>query len=94
MDFKRKKRIEERAREGRKAKEKMYEDYPWDELCKDVTKLKKPCVPELDKYIKHYGFKQHLKTSKNERVREKRMSWLFIEQLSKFKSLATITKWF
>ena len=26
-------------------------------------------MPELDKYIKHYGLKQHLKNSKNEKVK-------------------------
>ena len=60
-----KKRMEERARESRDAKEKIYEDYPWDEIWEDVTKLEKLRVPELGKYIKR-GLKQHLKTSKNE----------------------------
>lgn len=41
----RKKRAEE-AKESRGAKDKSYEDCPWIELtCKDVTKLKKLCVP-------------------------------------------------
>ena len=57
MEFKRKKRMEERARESREAKEKRYEDYPWAELCEDVTKLKKLRVQELDKYLKHHGLK-------------------------------------
>ena len=26
-------------------------------------------MPEIDKYFKHYGLKQHLKTSKNEKVK-------------------------
>ena len=51
----RKKRAEE-AKESREAKDKSYENCPWTELtCKDVTKLKKLCVPELNKYLNHYG---------------------------------------
>ena len=46
----RKKRTEEKAKERREAKDKSYEDYPWTELCEDVTKLKKLHVPELNKY--------------------------------------------
>ena len=47
-----------------------YEDCPWTELkCKDVTKLKKLCVPELNKDLKHHGLKQHLKSSKSEKVK-------------------------
>ena len=39
VDFKKKKRAEERAKESQKAKEKNYEDYAWKDLCKDPTKL-------------------------------------------------------
>lgn len=39
LQFKRKKRAEERAKESREAKDISHEDYPWIELCKDVTKL-------------------------------------------------------
>lgn len=42
----------------------MRVDYPWTELCEDVTKLKKLGVPELNKYLKHHGLKQNLKSSK------------------------------
>lgn len=52
----RKKRAEEEEKESRGAKAKSYENYPWTELtCKDVTKLKKLCVPELNKYLNHYA---------------------------------------
>ena len=39
------------------------------ELSKDVTKLKKLRVPELNKYLNHHGLKQHLKSRKSERVK-------------------------
>ena len=69
MEFKRKKRMEERARESSEAKGKSYEDYPWAELCEDVSRMKKLRVPELDRYLKHHGLKEHLKSSKNEKVK-------------------------
>ena len=69
LEFKRKKRAEERAKESRQAKDKSHEDYPWTELCEDVTKLKKLPVPELNKYVNHHGLKQHLKSSKSEKVK-------------------------
>jgi len=54
MEFKRKKRLEVRSREGREAREKSSEDYHWANLCEDATKLKKaPCA----------RIKQILKTS-------------------------------
>jgi len=43
-DFKKKKRAEERAKESLK----KYEDYAWNDLCEDPTKLKKVRVPELN----------------------------------------------
>ena len=58
LEFKRKKRVEEKPKESAEAKDKSYEDYPWTELCKDVTKLKKLCLPELNKYLNR--LKQHL----------------------------------
>ena len=51
LEFKRKKRAEEKAKLSR-------EDYPWTELCEDLTKLKKLRVPELNKYSNHHGLKQ------------------------------------
>ena len=63
-----KKRAEEKAKEGREAKDKSYEDYPWTELCEDVTKLRKLRVPELNKYLNHHGLKQHLKSINSEKV--------------------------
>ena len=47
-----KNRVEERAKESQKAKEKNYEDYAWKHLCEDPIKLKKPRVPELNKQLK------------------------------------------
>jgi len=41
MEFKRKKRMEEKARESREIKEKSYEDYHWADLCEDAAKLRK-----------------------------------------------------
>ena len=46
MEFKKKKRIEERARESQKTKEKVYADYAWKDLCEDSTKLKQLRLPE------------------------------------------------
>ena len=47
LEIKRKRRADEKAKESREAKDKSYEDYPWAELCEDVTKLKKR-VQELN----------------------------------------------
>jgi len=69
LEFKRKKRAEEKAKLSRDAKDKSYEDYPGTELCEDLTKLKKLRVPELNKYLNHHGLKQHLKSSKSEKVK-------------------------
>ena len=69
MEFKRKKRMEETARESRETKEKSYKHYLWADLCEDAAKLRKLRVPELDKYLKHHGLKQHLKSSKDEKVK-------------------------
>ena len=69
LQFKRKKRAEEKAKESREAKDKSHEDYPWTELRKDVTKLKKLRVPEPNKYLNHHGLKQHLKSNKSEKVK-------------------------
>ena len=69
LDLKRKKRAEEKAKESREAKDKSYKDYPWTELCKDVTKLKKLRVPELNNYFNHHGLKQHLRSNKSEKVK-------------------------
>ena len=68
LEFKRKKRAEEKAKESREAKDKSYEDYPSTELCKDVTELRKR-VPELNKYFNHHGLKQHLNNCKSEKVK-------------------------
>ena len=35
MEFKKKKRAEERARESQKTKEKVYVDYAWKDLCEN-----------------------------------------------------------
>ena len=37
----RKKRVEERAKESREAKDNSNEDHPWTKLSEDVTKVKK-----------------------------------------------------
>ena len=41
LDFKKKKKAEERAKESQKMKEKNNEDYSWNDLCEDPTKLQK-----------------------------------------------------
>ena len=69
LEFKTKKRAEEKAKLSRYAKDKSYKDYPWTELCEDLTKLKKLRVPELNKYLNHHRLKQHLKSSKTEKVK-------------------------
>ena len=69
LEFKRKKRAEEKAKLSRDAKDKSYEDYPSTELCEDLTKLKRLRVPELNKYLNHHGLKQHLKSSKSEKIK-------------------------
>lgn len=70
MEFKKKKRLEERARESREAREKCYKDYHWANLCEDAAKLKKLHVPELNKYLKHHGLsQQHQNSNKNDKVK-------------------------
>jgi len=54
VDFKKKKRAEERAKESQKAKKKNCEDYAWKDSCEDPTKLQKLRVPEPNTYLKHY----------------------------------------
>ena len=77
VDFKKKKkRAEERAKESLKAKEKKYEDYAWNDLCEDPTKLKKLRVPELNKYLKHHRLDKHLKSTKNYKVKVITRHWL------------------
>ena len=76
VDFKKKKRAEERAKESQKAKEKNYEDYTWNDLCEDPTKLKKLRVPELNKYLKHHRLDKHLKSTKNDKVKVITRHWL------------------
>ena len=43
LELKGTKRAEEKAKESWEAKDESYEDDPWTELCKDVTKLQKLC---------------------------------------------------
>ena len=76
VDFKKKKRAEERAKESQRAKEKNYEDYAWKDLCEDPTKLKKLRVPELNKYLKHHRLDKHLKSTKNDKVKVITRHWL------------------
>ena len=47
------------------------EDYPWTELCEDVTKLKKPRIPELNKYLNRHGLKQHLENTEKPKIWER-----------------------
>ena len=61
--------MEQKARESKETKEKSYKDYPLAKLCEDAAKLRKLRVPELDKYLKHHGLKQHFKSSKDENVK-------------------------
>ena len=76
VDFKKKKRAEERAKESQKAKEKNYEDYAWKDLCEDPTKLQKLRVPELNKYLKHHRLDKHLKSTKHDKVKVIARHWL------------------
>lgn len=77
VDFKnKKKRAEERAKESLKAKEKKCEDYAWNDLCEDPTKLKKLRVPELNKYLRHHRLDKHLKSTKNYKVKVITRHWL------------------
>ena len=76
MEFKKKKRAEERARESQKTKEKVYADYAWKDLCEDSTKLKQLRVSELNKYLKHHGIHQHIKSPKNDKVKVIARHWL------------------
>ena len=48
MEFKKKTRAEQRAKESQKTMEKVYDD-AWKDLCEDSTKLKKLRLPKLNK---------------------------------------------
>ena len=76
VDFKKKKRAEERAKESQKAKEKNHEDYAWKDLCEDPTKLQKLRVPELNKYLKHHRLDKHPKSTKHDKVKVIAKHWL------------------
>ena len=76
VDFKKKKRAEERAKESLKAKEKNHEDYAWKDLCEDPTKLQKLRVAELNKYLKHCRLDKHLKSTKHDKVKVIARHWL------------------
>ena len=76
VDFKKKKRAEERAKESQKAKEKNHEDYAWKDLCEDPTKLQKLRVAELNKYLKHRRLDKHLKSTKHDKVKVIARHWL------------------
>ena len=79
VDFKKKKRAEERTKESQKAKEKNYEDYAWKDLCEDPTKLQKLRVPELNKYLKHYRLDKHLKSTKHDKVKVIARHWRLLQ---------------
>ena len=76
VDFKKKKRAEERAKESQKAKEKNHEDYAWKDLCEDPAKLQKLRVAELNKYLKHRRLDKHLKSTKHDKVKVIARHWL------------------
>ena len=76
VDFKKKKRAEERAKESQRAKEKNHEDYAWKDLCEDPTKLQKLRVAELNKYLKHSRLDKHLKSTKHDKVKVIARHWL------------------
>ena len=48
----------------------------------DVTKLKKIRVPELNKYLNDHGLKQHLKSSKSEKVKANSIRHSCLQQKS------------
>ena len=55
--------------EKREQKKRQKINHMRTELSKDVTRLKKLRVPELNKCLNHQGLKQHLKSSKSEKVK-------------------------
>ena len=67
LDFKKKKKAEERAKESQKTKEKNYEDYAWNDLCEDPTKLQKIPSAKANKPW-HHGLEKHLKSTKYDKV--------------------------
>ena len=56
--------------------EKVYTDYAWKDLCEDSTKLKQLRVAELNKYLKHHGLHQHIKSLKNDKVKVIARHWV------------------
>ena len=63
-------------RKAWRRRRKKYEDYAWNDLCEDPTKLKKLRVPELNKYLKHHRLDKHLKSTKNDKVKVITRYWL------------------
>ena len=59
-----------------KTKENVYADYAWKDLCEDSTKLKQLRVSELNKYLRHHGIHQHIKSPKNDKVKVIARHWL------------------
>ena len=76
LEFKRKKRAEEKAKERRGAKDKSYEDYPWTELCEDATEIKN--IYEIDivlrLFIKKLRVPEVLKPPRAEAAFEEQLS--------------------
>ena len=69
LDFRKKKRTDERAKKAKDPNNKLYQDYDWDDLCEQEHRLKDLRVPELNKYLKHHHLNQHMKSGKSDKVR-------------------------
>jgi hypothetical protein len=54
---------------AKEAKDKSYEDYNWDELCKQECKLKDLHVPELNKCLKRHRLTEYIKSGKSDKLR-------------------------
>lgn len=76
MKFKKKKRAEEGPKESQKTKGKVYDYHAWKDLSEDPTELKKLRVPGLNKWLKHHGLHQHIKSPKNNYVTVIASQWL------------------
>jgi hypothetical protein len=60
-EWKKEKNRNETAENVKRAKEKMYSDYAWDNVVKDDKELKRLRVCELNKYLVHNGLHKYLK---------------------------------
>ena len=74
-EWKKEKKRNKTEENVKRAKEKMYSDYKWDNLVKDDKELKKLRVCELNKYLVHNGLHKYLKIRKPDKIHILQQHW-------------------